>query len=164
MVTSIARGAQKHGKTTKLNYNNAEQHTKMTEEANTINFVIYAITGTHTDNPQHFVVPISYVSGVTTPFSNSTNVVITFTVTGDKGDQGISGFSGASGYSGFSGYSGISGYSGFSGQSGFSGISGFSGFSGISGFSGYSGISGFSVSIVTGKHNTYRDWETQHIS
>ena len=55
-------------------------YAKITEEANTINFVIYAIVGSHTDQSQHFDVPISYVSGVTTPFSNSTNVVITFTV------------------------------------------------------------------------------------
>jgi hypothetical protein len=117
---------------------------KITEEANTTNFVIYAITGTHIDDANHFDIPVSYVSGVATPFSNTANVVITFTVTGDKGDQGISGWSGWSGISGFSGISGWSGISGFSGSSGISGFSGLSGFSGTNGTTGTSGFSGFS--------------------
>ena len=59
--------------------------------------------------------PVSFLSGNTSPFLNNSNVVITFVTTGDKGDQGISGYSGYSGISGYSGYSGISGYSGAAG-------------------------------------------------
>ena len=61
-------------------------YTKITEEANNLNFVIYAITGNHTDDTLHFDVPISYVSGVSpsirskgTPLSSSqTSIHITF--------------------------------------------------------------------------------------
>jgi hypothetical protein len=117
---------------------------KFTEEANNLNFSIFAIVDEHFIHLDHYHIPVSFVSGVSqTPVSNA-NVVITFTVTGDKGDQGISGFSGFSGTSGFSGVTGATGTSGFSGFSGISGFSGRSGFSGATGAAGASGTSGFS--------------------
>jgi hypothetical protein len=70
---------------------------KITEEANTTNFVFFAIIGTHIDHGNHFDVPVSYTSGTTTPFSNNSNVVLSFVVTGDRGDPGPQGPQGPSG-------------------------------------------------------------------
>ena len=132
-------------------------HYRISNKFDSTDFALFTISSL-TEHTGYFEVTSSYVSGPTTAFSNTEDVIITFARTGDKGDTGISGFSGWSGISGFSGFSGqdgtigsngASGFSGWSGVSGFSGwsgvgTSGFSGWSGISGFSGWSGISGFS--------------------
>lgn len=68
---------------------------KLTEEANTLNFVIYNIVDTHTDHSNHYDVPISYVAGGITPPANGTNIVVSFLVNGDKGDPGYTGSRGA---------------------------------------------------------------------
>lgn len=130
-------------------------HFRISNKFDSSDFALFTISSV-AEYTGYFEVSCSYVSGPTTAFSNTEDVIITFARTGDKGDTGVSGFSGYSGISGFSGFSGqdgtigsngasgFSGYSGTSGFSGWSGESGFSGWSGISGFSGWSGRSGFS--------------------
>jgi hypothetical protein len=82
---------------------------KITEEANTDNFVFFSITSNHIDHGNHFDVPVAYSSGVTTPFTDNANVIITFAVTGDKGDTGPQGPQGIAGPQGPQGPSGPSG-------------------------------------------------------
>ena len=53
---------------------------KFSEEANSANFTIFNITGTHIDHGNHFDIPVAYVSGNTTPLANATNVVVSFVV------------------------------------------------------------------------------------
>jgi hypothetical protein len=94
---------------------------KITEEANSANFVFFAITGTHLDHGNHFDVPVSYTSGTTTPFANNGNVVLTFVVTGDRGDKGAQGFQGvqgAAGAQGEQGFQGVQGSQGIKGDKG----------------------------------------------
>jgi hypothetical protein len=116
-------------------------YAKITEEANTINFVIYAITGTHIDHQNHFELPISYTDGVTSPFSNNSNVVITFTVTGDKGDTGATGATGPAGPTGTEGATGATG-AGSTGATGATGITGPTGPEGATGATGSIGPAG----------------------
>lgn len=82
---------------------------KLTEESNTLNFVIYNIVDTHTDHSNHYDVPISYVAGSVTPPANGTNIVVSFLVNGDKGDIGYTGSKGDTGYTGSIGYTGSKG-------------------------------------------------------
>ena len=78
---------------------------KITEEANTLNFVIYNITSTHTTDPGdgHFDIPVSYVSGTFTAPANNANIVASFLVSGDRGSQGAQGAQGATGAQGAQG-------------------------------------------------------------
>jgi hypothetical protein len=115
---------------------------KLTEENNTNNFVIYNIIGTHLDDASHFDIPIAYVTGTTTPFSNNTNVIISFLVTGDKGDQGIQGIQGTTGTQGTTGATGAQGTTGATGSQGTTGTQGLVGIQGITGNTGLQGTQG----------------------
>jgi hypothetical protein len=70
---------------------------KITDESDANNFVIFAIIGEHFTHIDHFHIPVAYVSGTTVPFADNTNIVVSFTVTGDRGDQGPTGPTGATG-------------------------------------------------------------------
>lgn len=116
---------------------------KITEEANTLNFVFYAITANHIDHGNHFDVPVSYTSGTTTPFSNNSNVIVTFSVTGDKGDTGPQGPQGIQGAIGPQGFQGVVGAQGAIGAQGVQGAVGPQGAQGVQGAIGPQGPQGF---------------------
>jgi hypothetical protein len=104
----------------------------------------FNITGATSTFSTYRRLTVTPVSSSSTNFTNTDDVIVSFTPAGVSGFSGTSGFSGRSGFSGFSGTSGFSGFSGTSGFSGFSGVSGYSGFSGTNGLSGFSGTSGTS--------------------
>jgi microcystin-dependent protein len=85
---------------------------KITDESDPNNFVIFAIIGEHFVHTDHFHIPVAYVSGTTTPFDDDTNVVVSFTVTGDRGDQGPTGPTGSAGADGATGPTGPTGATG----------------------------------------------------
>jgi hypothetical protein len=77
-------------------------HFRVSETANGDNYVYYAINGSHTHegSEDFFHVPIAYLSGSVTSFTNGTDVTITFVRTGDKGDTGNTGATGPTGSTG----------------------------------------------------------------
>ncbi len=120
---------------------------KLTEEANTLNFVIFNIVDTHTDHGNHFDVPVSYVYGSTLSPANGTNIVVSFLVNGDRGDVGYTGSSGYTGSQGDLGYTGSQGDSGYTGSQGVIGYTGSFGYTGSQGDLGYAGSFGYTGSI-----------------
>jgi hypothetical protein len=74
-------------------------HFSIREIANNLNYAMFAITGSHTEETDHFNVPVSYLNGVTS-FVNGTNTIITFARTGNIGDTGYTGSKGNLGYTG----------------------------------------------------------------
>jgi hypothetical protein len=98
--------------------------TKITEEANTLNFVIYNVVGTHYIHDNHFHIPISFIDGTASSFANNSNVIVSFVVTGDKGDTGSTGATGATGAAGSTGSTGATGPTGVTGSTGASGATG----------------------------------------
>jgi hypothetical protein len=83
---------------------------KITDENDATAYVILAITGAHTVHNDHFHIPVSYVSGVSTvPIQNDYSIIVTFIVNGDKGDIGYTGSQGAVGYTGSQGDIGYTG-------------------------------------------------------
>lgn len=115
-------------------------HFTVTEKANNANFVLYAITGSHTHYTNYFSVPASYLSG-STSFSNGLDVIITFARTGDIGDTGYTGSTGSTGYTGSTGSIGYTGSTGSAGTNGYDGSVGFTGSTGV----GYTGSAGSSA-------------------
>jgi hypothetical protein len=89
---------------------------KITDESDANNFVIFAIIGEHFVHTNHFHIPVAYVSGATVPFADNTNIVVSFTVTGDRGDQGPTGPTGAQGPTGSTGDTGPTGATGPDGK------------------------------------------------
>jgi hypothetical protein len=109
---------------------------KLTEEANSLNFTIFAITGEHYIHDDHFHIPIAYVSGTTDTPTSNTNAIISFVINGDRGDVGFTGSQGNLGFTGsigFTGSQGDIGYTGSQGDTGFVGSVGFTGSTGDSG-------------------------------
>ena len=72
-------------------------YVKLTEKDSNTNFAIFAITSTHTTHTDHYHIPVSFISGVTTPFADQTEIIVSFIVSGDKGDQGDTGDTGPAG-------------------------------------------------------------------
>jgi len=66
-------------------------HFKVEEVGNSANYAYYAINGYHTEHVTHFDVPIVYLTGSVTSWTNSKPVNVTFVRTGDKGDAGLGG-------------------------------------------------------------------------
>jgi hypothetical protein len=89
-------------------------YVKITEKDSNTNFVIFAITAAHTTHTDHYHIPVSFVSGITTPFADNVEVIVTFTVHGDKGDLGPTGPTGATGDTGPAGPTGPTGPTGAS--------------------------------------------------
>jgi hypothetical protein len=92
-------------------------YAKITEEANPANFIIYAIVGEHTVHNDHFHIPVTYISGNTTPPLDNTNIIVSFTIHGDKGDTGPMGPTGPEGPIGPTGLIGPTGTAGQDGTS-----------------------------------------------
>ncbi|NDD82966.1 hypothetical protein EBZ38_01605 [bacterium] len=130
---------------------------RITEENNLTNFLIYNITGTQIDNATHFDIPISFVTGRTTPFSNNQNIIISFLANGDRGTQGVQGIAiqgiqgpagsvqgiqGIQGTDGTQGIQGIQGPQGVQGTQGIQGVQGTQGTQGIQGTQGTQGVQG----------------------
>jgi hypothetical protein len=118
-------------------------HFSLRDLANAQNYAMFAITGTHTEDVDHFDIPVSYLSGVTS-FTNGSNVVITFARTGNIGDTGFTGSQGGTGYTGSLGFTGSIGFSGSKGDTGYTGSTGDQG---ITGFTGSQGGTGYTGSI-----------------
>lgn len=115
-------------------------HFSIRDTANSLNYAMFAITGSHTEDTDHFDVPVSYLSGVTS-FADGTNTVITFARTGNIGDTGFTGSQGNIGYTGSQGDTGYSGSEGYTGSTG-TGYVGSQGDIGYSGSLGYTGSKG----------------------
>ena len=64
--------------------------------ANPDDFALFTITASSTEETGYFNIPVAYVSGSATSFSNGENLTITFARTGDKGDTGSQGLQGSS--------------------------------------------------------------------
>ena len=116
-------------------------HFTVTEKANTSNFVLYAITGSHAHYTNYFAVPSSYLNGSANNFTNNLDIIITFARTGDIGDTGFTGSTGYVGSKGDLGYTGSVG-SGFVGSAGYLGSTGFVGSKGDLGYTGSIGFTG----------------------
>jgi hypothetical protein len=102
---------------------------------------LFAITGLHTEENDHFQVPINYLSGATSLTDND-EVIVTFQRTGDKGDTGPQGIQGETGTTGPQGAQGIQGIQGETGATGPQGIQGETGPAGIQGETGPTGATG----------------------
>jgi hypothetical protein len=75
-------------------------HVKIYQNTRPEAFAILAITGSIIDNTNFFSIPISYIDGLVTDFSQDTAVILTFARTGDIGAQGEKGDTGAIGPTG----------------------------------------------------------------
>ena len=93
-------------------------HFKIQEVANDNNFAYYAIIGNHYSHDTYFEIPIQWLSGSITSWTNATDVTITFVRTGDMGDTGPTGPTGASGLDGATGPTGPQGDPGATGPAG----------------------------------------------
>jgi len=73
---------------------------KLTKKTDSSKFVTYAVTanGNFTNHKQLSITYLS--SSSSTPFSNAEDIIITFSLTGDKGDTGTTGTAGAVGANG----------------------------------------------------------------
>jgi len=127
-------------------------HVRISNKANSDDFAIFTITANSTNNSTYFTVPISYVSGSASSFSNNEDIIVTFARTGDKGDigytgsQGTTGFTGSAGTDGFVGADGAQGYTGSQGFTGSQGDTGFVGSQGDIGYTGSQGDIGYTGS------------------
>jgi len=68
-------------------------HFKVEEVGASANYVYYAINGSHVHEgaEDFFHVPVVYLTGSVSSFTNGQDVTITFVRTGDKGDDGLGG-------------------------------------------------------------------------
>jgi collagen type VII alpha len=81
-------------------------------------FVFFNIVGEHTHVTDHFDVPVAYVTGSVSSFSDNEDVLITFARTGDIGDTGPTGPTGPAGATGPTGPQGNAGPTGPTGPAG----------------------------------------------
>ena len=116
-------------------------HFTVTEKANTNNFALFSITGSHVYYTNYFGVPVSYLSGSTSLTANL-DIIVTFARTGDIGDTGFTGSVGYVGSQGDLGYTGSVGFTGSVGGTGNTGSFGDTGFTGSVGSIGYTGSRG----------------------
>jgi hypothetical protein len=106
---------------------------KVAQTSNINNYAFFQIVGSHTHEDDHYHVPIAYVSGSITSLSNNTNVIASFSRTGDRGDAGPTGPTGPTGVTGATGQNGFLGGTGPTGPTGPIGATGSSGPTGSSG-------------------------------
>ena len=66
-------------------------HFRVEQSGNSNNFAYYAINGAHTLSGSYYKVPIVYLTGSVTSWTNGQDVNITFVRTGDAGDPGLGG-------------------------------------------------------------------------
>ena len=120
-------------------------HFTVTEKANTNNFALFSITGSHVYYTNYFGVPVSYLSGSTSLTANL-DIIVTFARTGDIGDTGFTGSVGYAGSQGDLGYTGSVGFTGSVGGTGNTGSLGYTGSQGV-GYAGSQGPQGVSVYV-----------------
>jgi hypothetical protein len=70
---------------------------KLQSSTNPENFVMVSITGSHINYNNHYHIPVSYLSGSVTSFTDAEGMQITFQRTGDIGDTGPQGPQGPQG-------------------------------------------------------------------
>jgi hypothetical protein len=71
-------------------------HFSIMDESDPSTYLMFAITGLHTEYAGYFSVPVSYISG-STSLINDLDVIITFARTGDIGSAGVQGVQGIDG-------------------------------------------------------------------
>ena len=117
-------------------------HVRISNRTDASDFAILTIGGSITEASGYFKVPVSYVSGSATAFSNSENIVSTFARTGDVGDTGAKGQKGQGGTDGSDGSKGQKGEVGITGPQGSTGPTGDQGSKGQKGEVGVTGSAG----------------------
>lgn len=120
-------------------------HFRIAELANNSNYAIFAITGNHAEYSMPggwFEIPVTYISGSVTTFTNATETFITFARTGDAGDKGQKGDAGYIGADGAAGAKGDKGDVGAQGTTGSTGLKGDKGDTGSKGDKGDTGTAG----------------------
>ncbi len=118
---------------------------RLSDHGNTGNYVFYQIVGPHIDNGTWYTVPVAYVSGTVSSFTDNTLCAMTLARVGDKGDtgaQGTTGSQGIQGEQGLQGLEGIQGTTGIQGSDGIQGSTGETGAQGTQGIQGHDGIQG----------------------
>jgi hypothetical protein len=116
---------------------------KVYEASTPTNYAFFSITGAHEDEyNNHFHVPVSYMSGSVTSFTDEDDLEITFARTGDIGDTGAQGTQGTEGPQGTQGTQGTQGVQGVQGLEGFVGSNGAQGTQGTDGTQGTLGTQG----------------------
>jgi len=91
---------------------------KITNAADLNDYAFFQIVGAHTDDADHFNVPISFVSASTGfALADEEGIYIAFARTGDIGDTGPTGPTGAAGTAGATGPTGATGATGAAGTS-----------------------------------------------
>jgi hypothetical protein len=140
-------------------------YVKVADKTTGTNFTFYAIASTVTNNTGWFTIPVSYLSNTVNSFPDGNDVVVTFAVTGNRGDagptgpQGVQGPQGPQGVTGPQGPQGVQGPQGpqgVQGPQGPQGVQGPQGPQGVTGPTGPAGADGTSVTIQ-GSVNTFND-------
>jgi len=91
---------------------------KITNAADLNDYAFFQIVGAHTDDADHFNVPIAFVSSSSSfSLADEEDIYITFARTGDIGDTGPTGPTGAAGSAGATGPTGATGATGAAGTS-----------------------------------------------
>jgi hypothetical protein len=116
-------------------------HFRISNKEDSTDFALFTISGL-TEETGYFQVSASYVSGSSTSFSNSEDVIITFARTGDAGAQGNTGATGPTGETGAQGNTGVTGNTGATGPTGQTGATGATGQTGATGETGVTGATG----------------------
>jgi type IV secretory pathway protease TraF len=104
-------------------------------------YALYRVTGALTDNGTWDTFPVTYLAGTGT-ISNTDQVFVTFSRTGDKGDSGATGATGPIGNTGATGSAGTTGATGSTGGAGTTGATGSTGGGGATGPTGPAGSTG----------------------
>jgi hypothetical protein len=116
---------------------------KVYEASTPANYAFFAIIGAHDNGlDNHFHVPVAYISGSVTSFTDEDNLEITFARTGDTGDTGAQGTEGTQGTQGTDGTQGVQGTQGTQGVQGTEGTQGTQGTLGTQGATGAQGVQG----------------------
>jgi hypothetical protein len=99
-------------------------HVKISNKNSPASFAIFAIVDSITDNTNFLSIPVAYVDGVASTFSQNTPVILTFARAGDIGPQGETGPIGPAGVAGPTGPLGPTGPTGSQGLVGPTGATG----------------------------------------
>ena len=117
-------------------------HVRISNKLDASDFALFTISGSITEASGYFKVPVGYVSGSASSFSNGEDLIVTFARTGDQGDKGQKGETGATGSKGQKGEVGSTGSTGDKGQKGEVGGTGSTGSKGEKGQKGQTGATG----------------------
>ena len=117
-------------------------HVRISNKLDASDFALFTISGSITEASGYFKVPVAYVSGSASSFSNGEDLIVTFARTGDQGDKGQKGEVGSTGSTGSKGQKGEVGATGQKGQKGEVGSTGSTGAKGEKGQKGQTGATG----------------------